>query len=168
MKINGSRITILLILLVITFFAGFFVGRKSAVVGNKEPRFFSQTIVQHDTIYRKQLVSISEVQRDTIIDTLYILQDYFTAKTYAFDFADEISKGQILVEVAKNEPQKIEIHHNAKGGLKFGVGCLMATNRNGIKSLGIATLAEWRKHAAVVGYDLQNNALQLGYFYRFK
>lgn len=92
----------------IAFMVGINVGLRQ--YKNEPP----DTITLHQTdtltIYEPELVEI--VRHDTVFDTVEVVRDYFTRKHYAFDFADSISFGKVLLQISENKAEKVVIENH--------------------------------------------------------
>ena len=185
-----NYIIISLIFLILTGFCGLFV-YLYIKERNKPPYTVISTITDvridtlkySDTIMYPVPVQVLKPVYDSIIDTIFVVQDYYTGKIYDYDFKDTnitfkagimLHKNSIVSLIPEYEIYRktttitntIEVVRPPKFALSVGgdVGALIDSSR--IKPLFFITASLQRQNSIYeFGYDPFNRAVKIGYKY---
>ena len=99
------KIAFILLFLAVAFFSGYFV---KSCEKKPHPSIISDTIVNIDTLRYKDTVFYPEPIEvikpvfDSIIDTVYVFNDYYTGKIYEYNFKDTNIKFHAGIMIHKN------------------------------------------------------------------
>lgn len=185
-----NYIIISLIFLILTGFCGLFV-YLYIKERNKPPYEVISTVTvtridtlkYSDTIMYPVPVQVLKPVYDTIIDTIFVVQDYYTGKIYDYDFKDTnitfhagiiIHKNSLVSFIPEYEIYRktitttntIEVVKPPKLALAIGadVGGLIDSSR--FRALFFITASLQRQNSIYeFGYDPFNRAVKIGYKY---